>query len=133
MRLILAAALSLLSVPAFAETPQAIAERLDLTSFPNSIGPRRDAGLFTFADYGFTVVEANGQTVRFNEPEGGWVFNVTVLDTRNGRLRLCVADNAENGGSYDTVSALEVVEGATGLLHATANRVNHPDCVERGE
>jgi hypothetical protein len=60
------------------------------------------------------------------------VFTITVLDTRRGRLRLCVADKAENGGSYDTVKAIEVVEGATGLLHATASRVNHPDCVERG-
>lgn len=133
MLFILAAALSLLSAPAFAEAPQAIAERLDVTSFPNSIGPRREAGRFTLTDYGFTLVEANGQMVRFTDAEDGWTFTVTVLDERRGRLRLCVADKAENGGSYDVVKAIEVVEGSTGLLHATANRVNHPDCVERGE
>ncbi len=126
-------ALALLAFPASAEEPQAVAARLDMTSFPNSIGPRRSEGKFTLADYGFTQVEADGQAVRFTEPEGGWIFTVTVLDERVGRLRLCVADTAENGGSYDTVKAIEVVEGATGLLHATANRVNHPDCVERGE
>ena len=132
MRFLLLVLLTLLSSPALAETPQAIVERLDVTSFSNSTGPRQVEGLHTFTDYGFTQVEAQGQTVRLTEPEGGWVFTVTVLDERNGRLRLCVADKAENGGSYDTVSAIEVVEGATGLLHATANRVNHPDCEERG-
>jgi hypothetical protein len=128
----LATTMAVFAVPVAAEGPRTVAERLDLTSFPNSTGPRQDEGLYTFADYGFTEVESDGQVVRFTEPEGGWVFTVTVLDTRDGRLRLCVADKAENGGSYDTVEAIEVVEGASGLLHATANRVNHPDCVERG-
>ena len=132
MRFLLLLALVLMPLPALAEEPRAVVERLDVTSFPNSIGPRREEGLHTFADYGFTDVVVDGQAVRLTWPEGEWVFTVTVLDERNGRLRLCVADKAENGGSYDTVSAIEVVEGATGLLHATANRVVHADCKERG-
>ena len=133
MRLVLAAALSLLSVPALAETPQALAERLDLTSFPNSTGPRRDVGLFTFSDFGFTAVEADGPVVRFADPEDGWTFIVTLLEPRNGRQRLCVEDKAENGGSYHTRHAYEVVEGRTGLVHATATRVTDPKCVALGE
>ena len=127
------AVVALTSFPALAEEPREIAERLDVTSFPNSTGPRREDGLFTLADYGFTDVAVDGQTVRFTDPEDGWVFTVTVLAGRKGRLWLCVADKAGNGGSYDTVKAIEVVEGATGLWHATANRVVNSDCEERGE
>ena len=45
---------------------QQIIERLDLTSFSNSVGPRRIPGKTSFADYGFTTVEegVDGATLK---------------------------------------------------------------------
>jgi hypothetical protein len=131
MRPLLALPLLLAAVPVHAETAQNLGERLDMTSFPNSIGPRREDGARTLKDYGFTKVQIEGETVRFLEPDESWVFAVRPLATTAPQMALCIEDQALNGGSYHIVEALEVTEGTDGLLHATGNDISHPDCAER--
>ena len=129
MRVLLALVLSLLPLPALAEPPQSLGDRLDMTSFPNSVGPRREEGLKTLADYGFVATGDDGTT--YEEDDGSWRFVVTPLASGDGRMLVCVEDQALNGGSYHTRHALELVEDASGLLRATAGPVTHPDCAER--
>lgn len=131
MRVGLVLALSIWSLPALAESPQAIGERLDMTSFPNSVGPRLEDASRTLADYGFTKIVVDGETVRFIEPDDSWLFAIRVLDTPPGQIVLCIEDKAQNGGTYHIVQGLEVSEGVDGLLHATGDRATHPDCAER--
>ncbi|MCI2243901.1 hypothetical protein L3067_04665 [Xanthomonas sp. PPL568] len=44
------------AAPPQAGITDAVIQHLDLTSFPNSVGPRRLPGKTTFADYGFVDV-----------------------------------------------------------------------------
>lgn len=128
MRATLLVALSLASFPALADPANSLGERLDMTTFPNSLGPRREEGLRTLADYGFAASEDG---VTYIEGDGSWRFVLTPLADKEGRILLCVEDEALNGGSYHTRRAYELMEGVTGLLAAVPGRVSHPDCAER--
>nr|WP_294817840.1 hypothetical protein [uncultured Sphingomonas sp.] len=54
---------SLSAAPAGANDMDGVIRNLDLTTFPNSLGPGRWTGKATFADYGFVIVAktANGR------------------------------------------------------------------------
>ncbi|MBA16270.1 MAG: hypothetical protein CMN73_07925 [Sphingomonas sp.] len=105
-----------------------VAERLDVTSFPNSIGPRREADKHRFADYGFTEIADDAGTAELTSADGEWVFRIRVLGASGDTIRICVLDRALNGGSYFTVKPVEISEGDDGLFHATGREITSPDC-----
>ncbi|MBB4097720.1 hypothetical protein [Sphingomonas kyeonggiensis] len=108
--------------------PVEIATKLDVTSFANSLGPRRKEGLHTFADYGFTQVARDGNAAVFELADKSWTFRVTLLDRSDKTMKLCILDRALNGGSYFSVKPIEVAPGKDGLLRATGNPVADPNC-----
>lgn len=136
MRALIALA-SLLAVPAVADealpplsilSPVAIAELVDVTSFPNSIGPRRQDGLRTFKDYGFTDVRLVDETVELYEADGSWMFAITVLLSEDNRAVLCILDRALGGPTYNAQKPVAFVPGEERLLVATDEAIESPDC-----
>lgn len=129
----------LLASPAGAEelpplsslSPVAIAELVDVTSFPSSIGPRRQDGLKTFEDYGFTDVRLVDETVELYEADGSWMFAITVMYSDDNRAILCILDRALNGGTYDAQKPTAFVPTSDRLLVATAEDVVDPNCPSR--
>ncbi|OSZ66446.1 hypothetical protein CAP40_11230 [Sphingomonas sp. IBVSS2] len=115
-------------VTADAADPVAVATRLDITSFPNSIGPRRKEGLRTFADYDFTSVVRDGNAAVLDAADKSWTFRVSILDRSDRTMKLCILDRALNGGSYFSVKPIEVAQGKDGLFRATGNSVADPNC-----
>ncbi len=88
---------------------QFVVDRLDVTSFPSSIGPRREKNKTSFKDYGFTKREIKGNEVVLEEEGGGWKFTVAVLKRSDQGILVCIADRAVNGGSYNTQGPLFLV------------------------
>lgn len=128
-------ALTLLALPSAARAdgpaelkPEAIAQMVDVRSFPSSIGPRLQDDLKTFADYGFTDVTVIDQSVELYEPDRSWVFVVTVLDADADRYALCILDRALGGPTYNAQKPLVFVPGDGGLLVATDEIVEDPAC-----
>ncbi|MBQ1499469.1 MAG: hypothetical protein IIZ38_14245 [Sphingomonas sp.] len=115
-------------VTADAADPVAVATKLDITSFPNSTGPRRKEGLRTFADYGFTSVARDGNAAVLDAADKSWTFRVSILDRGDKAMKLCILDRALNGGSYFSVKPIEVAQGKDGLFRATGNPVADPNC-----
>ncbi|MDH4745182.1 hypothetical protein OMP43_14270 [Sphingomonas sp. CBMAI 2297] len=115
-------------VTADAADPVAVATKLDITSFPNSTGPRRKEGLRTFADYGFTSVARDGNAAVLDAADKSWTFRVSILDRGDKAMKLCILDRALNGGSYFSVKPIEVTQGKDGLFRATGNPVADPNC-----
>jgi hypothetical protein len=83
-----------------------IVEKLDITSLPAAIRPKKEKGKKTFADYGFTarrvdeneaVIEAAGRVKR---------LAIKVLDQKSSGIYVCVAEPGENGGQAKTQSVL---------------------------
>lgn len=126
--LMMLVAQDLSGVTADAADPLIIAGRLDVTSFPNSLGPRRKEGLRTFADYGFTKVTRDGNAAVLEPADGSWTFRVTLIGSDDKVLKLCILDRALDGASYFSVKPIEVAQGKDGLFRATGNPVADPNC-----
>jgi hypothetical protein len=130
--LVLAAA-ALAGAPAVAAAPKAagdaavIGARLDLTSFANSTGPRRQPNNKTPADYGFTEVSVADGWASFVAPALGWRLGVKVLKRWPGRTLVCFADEARNGGSYFTQTTL-ILTPTTDHLYRAARSPETPAC-----
>lgn len=136
---------ALFAVPAHAHPPQAqtapptrqndpqdiaaIAGRVDLTSFPNSIGPRREPGKYSLADYGFTHMRRDGNAVEFEPADRSWVLRFTLLYRGGDGVQLCILDRARNGGSYFTVRPVEFRMSSDGLYRATGREIRSPSCM----
>jgi len=109
-----------------------VVRRLDVTSFPSSIGPRRRPGAWTFRDYGVTRLEPKGRDfITLYERDKSWVFTIEVLGPSYRGTIVCMTDHALNGGSYYTQDPMEIEEGPGGLLRATDRTVTHPKCPVR--
>src|SRR6267378_5600866 len=82
-----------------------VIEKLDVTSLPSTLRPKKEKGKKTFADYGFTV-----QTVDESEAvlEAGGMrrLAIKVLDQKSSGIYLCVAEPGENGGSAKTQTVI---------------------------
>lgn len=94
------------------KTPtQVLIDKLDVTSFPSSIGPRREKNKIHFSDYGFKLREIRNGAATL-ETQGEWKFQIRILDRRAGAAWICIEDKALNGGSYHSQTALEFRESS---------------------
>lgn len=110
---------------------QFVVETLDVTSFPSSIGPRRTSGKTTFRDYNFLATKVDENRAVLEEPDGGWRFTLTILGQGKSGILICIEDQALNGGTYDTQSALSVARAdARGLLKASMEKPQSKGCPE---
>lgn len=120
---------AIIALPATAPlTPDiaTIAAQLDMTSFRNSTGPRRQDGLVTPADYGFTEIETGDGIVTLTRPDESWLLSLRLLDDAEP-LAVCITDRAQNGGSYFTVTAYALtLDGA--FYKAGEPLPERPDC-----
>ena len=95
-------------VPPGAEAT-AILQHLDLNSFPNSTGPRRQPALRAPADYGLTRVETfDDGWAQVSEPDDGWHMSAQVLEVSPVSATLCFLDTGGNGASYRATQVLHV-------------------------
>lgn len=60
---------------------QFIVERLDLTTFRNSLGPLRSAGMRHFSDMGLVPTEISEGRMVFET--GSWYYSLEILDRRD--------------------------------------------------
>lgn len=107
---------------------RAVAEHLDILSFPNSIYPRRRPGANTLRDYGFTHFENAAGGVRSIDPATHWVFGVKIVEDNGGIKVLCIQDEAVNGGGIFSQSTIEVKLGRDGLFHGTGRTPENDQC-----
>jgi hypothetical protein len=101
-----------------------VIKNLDLTTFPNSVGPRRLPGKTTFADYGFVHVEKTATGANLVRDDKGWAMSFRIISTGPKSLRLCFYDKGlgrpgEAGvSSYNSTSALLVSKSRRGMWTA---------------
>ena len=116
-----------------------VIKNLDLTSFPNSVGPRRLPGKSTFADYGFVRVKraiAGAEVVRDDK---AWLMGFRIVSANPTSLRLCFYDRALGRPgdvfvpTYNSTSALLISKSQRGAWTAKqvpagfTNCKNYPD------
>ncbi len=117
--------------PAAQNTGAGIARDIDITSFPNSIGPRKAPGKWSLASYGFTEMTGEGLSVEVWLPDHTWSFGLTLLNSSYPYTDVCITDTAHNGGTYRSERAVRFESDGQGRLKATQDRIASPTCPDR--
>ena len=89
-------------------------EKLDMTSFPNSLRPAAEPGLRTLRQFGEQSFAWEEGSLTVAQADGSWVRTFQPLPSRRGRIRLCFADQALQG-TYLAQQAIELRPGKGGL------------------
>lgn len=113
-----------------------LAHNFDLASIRSSFGPRRSPALRTFADFGMKPSKATESMVVFESP-GDWRYEMKIVGRRDVNhdgiedLEVCFADQALNGGTYNTSKGLLVTRySANGYAVALSFSINDGLCTE---
>jgi hypothetical protein len=75
-----------------------VVEKLDLTSLPSALRPKKEKGKKTFVDYGFTVQTVDENDAVIEAAGGVKKLTIKVLDHKSSGIYVCVADPGDNGG-----------------------------------
>lgn len=101
-------------------TLQKIVDKLDVTSFNNSFGPRREKNKVTLRDYGASKSKFDDKKVVVSSEDDSWKYTITLLDGKAVQTEICFEDQAFNGGSYHSQEALSLNVDKSGFLKASA-------------
>jgi hypothetical protein len=108
----------------------ASARTLDLSSFPNSVGPQHRPGTGVPADYGFTKVERHQDgSVTLVQADDSWGLTVRVLKIDRDTQFICFEDFGRHDARYGVIEPIIVRKGRDGLLHATGDHFEDPKCL----
>ena len=114
-----------IAVPAQPIVQRAV-ERLDMTSFPNSLNNAGGPGRRTLRQLGRHRFAWSDGELEVTEADGSWVRMFRPLRAPRGRIQLCFTDQAQNGGTYMTSGAIELTPARNGLYRA--REIRHRDC-----
>jgi hypothetical protein len=80
------------------EVTKFVVEKLDVTTLPSGIRPKRDHNKKTFSDYGYMTssLDENRAVVATT---GGTQINITILEQKPSEIYVCVAGSGENASS----------------------------------
>jgi hypothetical protein len=86
-----------------------IVEKLDITSLPDAIRPKKEKAKKTFADYGFTMQRVNEGEANIQSEGGARKLTIKVLDQRSSGIYVCVTEPGPNAGQakWQTVVLLK--------------------------
>jgi hypothetical protein len=106
-----------------------VIEKLDLTSLPSTIRPKKEKGKKTFADYGFTVHRVDENQAFIEAADGVRKLAIQVLDQKSSGIYVCVAQPGDNGGQPKTQSVVLLKrKDANALLKARESSREFPAC-----
>jgi hypothetical protein len=80
--------------------------KLDVTSLPSALRPKKEKGKKTFADYGFTTQTVDESEAVIEAAGGVRKLSIKVLDQKSSGIYVCVAERGENGGRAKTQTVL---------------------------
>ena len=106
----LACPLLAIAGPKFAYPTEKVAafvvEKLDVTSLPSAIRPKKERGKKTFADYGYTAQKVEENEATIEAVNGARRLSIKVLDQRPSGIYVCIAEPGQNGGEAKTQSVV---------------------------
>jgi len=86
------------------EVTKLVVEKLDVTTLPSGIRPKRDHNKKTFSDYGYITSSLNEKQAVVATPAGTQI-NIKLLEQKSSEIYVCVAGPGENasGGKIQRV------------------------------
>jgi hypothetical protein len=80
------------------EVTKFVVEKLDVTTLPSGIRPKRDHSKKTFSDYGYSTSSLDENQAVVATPEGTQI-NIRLLEQKSSEVYVCVAGPGGNGSS----------------------------------
>ena len=86
-----------------------VVEKLDVTTLPSGIRPKRDHDKKTFSDYGYVASSLDENQAVVASPTGAQI-NIKILEQKSSAIYVCVAGPGENvrNGKIQRVFLLKV-------------------------
>ena len=75
-----------------------IVEKLDVTSLPAALRPKKEKGKKTFADYGFSAQEVGERETIIQAVGGTRKLSIKVLDQRSSGIYVCITEPGQIAG-----------------------------------
>jgi hypothetical protein len=72
-----------------------VVEKLDVTTLPSGLRPKRDHGKKTFSDYGYVTSTLDDHQAVVATPDGTQI-NIKVLEQKSSKIYVCIAGTGEN-------------------------------------
>jgi hypothetical protein len=72
-----------------------VVEKLDVTTLPSGLRPKRDHGKKTFSDYGYVTSSVDENQAVVATPAGTQI-NIKVLEQKSSQIYVCVAGTGKN-------------------------------------
>ena len=94
-----------------------VVEKLDVTSIPSAIRPKREKGKKTFGDYGYVTRKLDDNEALVEAPQGGSQVTINILEQNKSGIYVCVNGQAQeqSGSQIQRVFLLKLKNG-NGLL-----------------
>jgi hypothetical protein len=94
-----------------------IVEKLDVTSMPPAIQPKREKGKKTFGDYGYVTRKLDDNEALIEAPQGRSQITISILERNKSGIYVCLNGQAQNqnGRPIQRVFLLKLKNG-NGLL-----------------
>jgi len=94
-----------------------VAEKLDVTTLPAAIRPKREKNRKTFGDYGYVMSQAGDEVELVEEMPGGPQINIRILEQNNSGMYVCVErpSSSSDASRVQRVVFLKLKDGGTRL------------------
>lgn len=69
-----------------------VVEKLDVTSIPPAIRPKREKGKKTFGDYGYATLKVDDKEALVETPQGHSQITITILEESKSGIYVCLSN-----------------------------------------
>jgi hypothetical protein len=108
---------------------QFVIDKLDLTSFPSSIGPRRAEGKASFQDYGAFPRKVSEDEADLALKDESWWYRIAILKRTDSDIFACFEDRATYPARYHTQNVLWLLRpDSQSMLNAEISKIAFDDC-----
>jgi hypothetical protein len=94
-----------------------VIEKVDVTTLPSTLRPKREKGKKTFGDYGYVARELEEKKALLDPPQRGSQISIEVLEAQKSGIYVCMNSQSQNesGGRFQRVFLLKL-KSANALL-----------------
>jgi hypothetical protein len=94
-----------------------VVEKLDVTSMPSAVGPKREKGKKTLGDYGYVTRQLDAHEALVEAPQGRSQITISILQESKDGIYVCFNGQAQkqSSGQIQRVFLLKLKNG-DGLL-----------------
>jgi hypothetical protein len=106
-----------------------VVEKLDVTSMPLAIRPKREKGKKTFGDYGYVTRRVDAKEALVENPKGDSQIAISILEENKSGIYACFNNGPQKQGSGEIqrVFLLKVKNGS-GLLKGSESWKDFDTC-----